>query len=74
MPSSRGIFPTPQRWNLRLILVSLLHWLAGSLPLAPPGQPLRASPHNLTWLVFMQLHQQRGVLNLVNMSDSNPPT
>ena len=32
------------------------------------------SPHNLTWLVFMELHHQRGVPNLVNMSDSNPST
>ena len=73
MPSCGGLFPTPQRRNPRL-LISLLHWLAASLPLAPTGKPLRASPHNLTWLVFMELHQQSGVPNLVNMSDSSPPT
>ena len=33
--SSRGIFPT-QGLNPRLL--RLLHWQAGSLPLAPPGK------------------------------------
>ena len=33
----QGIFPT-QGSNLRLL--HLLHWQAGSLPLAPPGKPL----------------------------------
>ena len=32
----QGIFPT-QGSNLRLLC--LLHWQAGSLPLAPPGKP-----------------------------------
>ena len=32
----QGIFPT-QGWNL--CLLRLLHWQAGSLPLAPPEQP-----------------------------------
>ena len=32
----QGIFPT-QGWNPHLL--RLLHWWAGSLPLAPPGQP-----------------------------------
>ena len=32
----QGIFPT-QGWNL--LLLHLLHWQAGSLPLAPPGKP-----------------------------------
>ena len=36
MPSSRGVFPT-QGLNVRLLC--LLHWQAGSLPLAPPGKP-----------------------------------
>ena len=36
MPSLQGIFPT-QRLNLHLFC--LLHWQAGSLPLAPPGKP-----------------------------------
>ena len=36
MPSSGGVFPT-QGWNPRR--VCLLHWQAGSLPLAPPGKP-----------------------------------
>ena len=34
----QGSFPT-QGWNPRLL--ALLHWQAGSLPLAPPRKPLR---------------------------------
>ena len=34
----QGIFPT-QGSNLQLLC--LLHWQVGSLPLAPPGKPLR---------------------------------
>ena len=34
----QGIFPT-QRWNL--CLLSLLPWQAGSLPLVPPGKPIK---------------------------------
>ena len=37
MPFSRGVFPT-QGSNLRVL--RLLHWQAGSLPLAPPGTPM----------------------------------
>ena len=37
MPSSRGIFPI-QGSNSRLL--RLLHWQAGSLPLAPRGKPI----------------------------------
>ena len=37
----QGSFLT-QGWNLRLF--SLLHWQAGSLPLAPHGKPTLASP------------------------------
>ena len=33
----QGIFPTQ---GLNLQLLCLLHWQAGSLPLAPPGKPL----------------------------------
>ena len=33
----QGIFPT-SGWNL--CLLCLLHWQAGSLPLAPPGKPV----------------------------------
>ena len=36
IPFSRGIFPT-QRSNL--CVLCLLHWQAGSLPLAPPAKP-----------------------------------
>jgi len=36
----QGICPT-QGWNLRLSC--LLHWQAGSLPLAPPGKPHKES-------------------------------
>ena len=32
----QGIFPT-QRWNPHVLCI--LHWQAGSLPLAPPGKP-----------------------------------
>ena len=37
----QGIFPT-QGWDLNLLC--LLHWQAGSLPLAPPGKP-----DSMTW-------------------------
>ena len=37
MPSLQGILPT-QGSNPHLL--SLLHWQAGSLPLAPPGKPI----------------------------------
>ena len=33
----RGIFLT---WGSNLHLLCLLHWQAGSLPLAPPGKPV----------------------------------
>ena len=36
-PLLQGIFPT-QGLNLRLLC--LLHWRVGSLPLAPPGEPI----------------------------------
>ena len=32
----QGIFPT---WGLNLCILHLLHWQAGSVPLAPPGKP-----------------------------------
>ena len=35
VPNSRGVFPTQ---GLNLSLLCLLHWQAGSLPLAPPGK------------------------------------
>ena len=38
--STRGIFPTQ---GLIPCLLFLLHWEAGSLPLAPPGKPLKNS-------------------------------
>ena len=44
MPSSKGIFPTQ---GLNLCLLRLLHWQAGSLPLAPPGKPPTCS--QTTW-------------------------
>ena len=37
MPSSKGIFPTQ---GSNQCLLPLLHWQAGSLPLAPPGKPI----------------------------------
>ena len=36
MPSSRGTFPTQ---GSNPCLLGLLHWQAGSFPLAPPGKP-----------------------------------
>ena len=36
----QGIFPTQ---GLILHLLSLLHWWMGSLPLAPPGKPIRTA-------------------------------
>ena len=36
MPSSRGNLPDP---GIEPMSLSLLHWQAGSLPLAPPGSP-----------------------------------
>ena len=36
--ASRGVFPT-QRSNLSLL--HFLHWQADSLPLVPPGKPLK---------------------------------
>ena len=38
----QGIFPTQ---GLNLCLLSLLHWQAGSLPLAPPGKSFFLSLH-----------------------------
>ena len=37
MPSSRG---SSQSWDQTQDLLHILHWEAGSLPLAPPGKPL----------------------------------
>ena len=37
MPSSKGFSPTK---GSNMYLLCLLHWQAGSLPLAPPGKPL----------------------------------
>ena len=36
VPSSKGFFLTQV---LNTCLLCLLHWLAGSLPLVPPGKP-----------------------------------
>ena len=45
MPSSRGSFPI-QGWNPGLSC--FLHWQVGSLPLAPPGKPVK--PHSIKLL------------------------
>ena len=47
----QGIFPT-QGSNLRLLC--LLHWQAGSLPLAPPGKPLR---NYICLYIFVKTHR-----------------
>ena len=39
--SDSGIFPIQ---GLRLHLLCILHWQAGSLPLAPPGKPIISTP------------------------------
>ena len=38
MPSSRGIFPTQ---GSELCLLCFLYWQTGSLPLVPPGKPMK---------------------------------
>ena len=43
----QGIFPTQ---GLNLYLLCLMHWQAGSLPLAPPGQGLILETE--TWLLI----------------------
>ena len=48
----QGIFPT-QGFNLRLL--SLLHWQAGSLPLAPPGKPNNDWESPESWAKFGHL-------------------
>ena len=45
----QGIFPT-QESNTRLL--HLLHWQAGSLPLAPPGKPLETYTQSHICLKF----------------------
>ena len=48
MPSSRGIFPTR---GPNQCLLCLLHWQAGSLPLAPPGKPIQTwGRENTRWI------------------------
>ena len=47
MPSSRDIFPTQ---GPNQCLLCLLHWQAGSLPLAPPGKPIQTwGRENTRW-------------------------
>ena len=46
-PLLQGIFPTQ---GSKLHLLCLLHWLAGSLPLVPPGKP-----HHMTNTVMYVL-------------------
>ena len=46
----QGIFPS-QGWNPRLL--HLLHWQAGSLPLAPPGKSLLTTYLYLTQLTIL---------------------
>ena len=42
----QGIFPTQ---GLNLCLLCLLHWQAGSLPLAPPGKPSLSHKNHPKW-------------------------
>ena len=42
----QGIFPTKR---LNLPFLCLLHWQAGSLPLAPPGKPNFCSTEHIYW-------------------------
>ena len=59
----QGIFPT-QGSNLRLL--RLLHWQAGSLPLAPPGKPQLRS-----MLLLLLSHFSR--VRLCDPIDGSPP-
>ena len=42
----QGIFPTQ---GSNLLLLCLLHWQVGSLPLAPPEKPYLSSPYTWAW-------------------------
>ena len=48
----QGIFPT---WGLNLSLLCLLHWQAGSLPLAPPG---KSCPFQTDLLILEKLEEK----------------
>ena len=62
MPPSRDIFPTQ---GPNQCLLCLLHWQAGSLPLAPPGKPVQTwGRENMrwTWNILMSfLFTEQGV-------------
>ena len=49
MPFSRGSF-WPRDWNC---LLCLLHWVAGSLPVVPPGKAPYVSIY--TWILFSKM-------------------
>ena len=59
MPSFRGIFPIQ---GLNLHLLSLLHWQAGSLPLAPPGKPTNSEKSESELLSPVQLFANPGIV------------
>ena len=46
VPSFRGILPI---WGSNPHLLCLLHWQAVSLPLVPPGKPLKPSEFSPKW-------------------------
>ena len=49
MPSSKGF---SQLRDQTPHLLHLLHWQAGSLPLAPPGKPLTTILNKLFWFLL----------------------
>ena len=57
----QGIFLT-QGWNLHLLC--LLHWQAGSLPLAPPGKPVTKFP-----MAFSTKLEQKVLKCVLNTKD-----
>ena len=74
----QGIFQT-ERWNL--LLLSLLHWQAGSLLLAPPGKPfqvhniiqiIQPHPHHLPGVVLFFPSQSGSYLNFFAPSSHHP--
>ena len=82
----QGIFPT-LGWNR--CLLCLLHWQAGSLPLAPPGRPWHPLPslttawicplelrgsHEAEWRLFPIIKEIESQKGLVHRSPIGPCT
>ena len=71
------LFPTPGNLpdpGIKLSLLSLLHWQAGSLPPAPPGKPSTAlRPHKSKEpaLAALQVHLSMGQGNVPTKSHAS---